>query len=277
MKNGLPDQTPDRTSNNTSDTSDTSDTRSPSEPPPLTAELLKPGELYEVTSFVKFSNTPILPGTVLKLCSAKRHWHEPDTCYEFEHHSNAPEPEELSLSSYDPLMNSLPRWLRRFSGKSEVRGPNPTQTLLAACGKGDVEAARTALVAYVPSVLKRRQAVELACAARSLDCVTLLASLCCAHPDELGAYLRSAAVAGFTPAVEALLDAGAPVNSADCHGQTALIHVGWSGHLELVNILLARGADLSLRTTNGSSALDFARLLNKVDVATRLEQAMANK
>jgi hypothetical protein len=246
------------------------------EPPQLTVEGLQPGGLYQVTSPVKFHDTPILPGTVLKFCRSDHNWHDNETSYIFENHSPAPEPEEWWLSSYEPMMEVISRWLKPFTGQSEVCGVNPTQALLDACEKGDVEGARAALNAYVPSASKRRKAFEMACGARSLDCAMLLASLPVVEVEELGDFLRGAAVAGFAPVVQALLAAGAPVNAADCHGQTALIHVGWYGHLELVDLLLAHGADPSLRTTNGSSALDFARALHKDAVATRLEQALAS-
>jgi ankyrin repeat protein len=62
--------------------------------------------------------------------------------------------------------------------------------------------------------------------------------------------LHLAAQAGSADAVKALLDRGAEVNAPDkTHGRTPLIFATSQGRIEVMNVLLARGADARLTTT----------------------------
>lgn len=72
----------------------------------------------------------------------------------------------------------------------------------------------------------------------------LLASPSWADPGE---DLRQAAMAGNLGEVKRLLDAGAPVDAAARHGQTALFFAAGQGHLPIVTLLLERGAKLETR------------------------------
>jgi uncharacterized protein len=56
-----------------------------------------------------------------------------------------------------------------------------------------------------------------------------------------------------------LLDHGARIDAADNRGRTALMIAAEAGHLEMVDLLIARGANRSLRDASGKSALDLAR------------------
>jgi len=56
-----------------------------------------------------------------------------------------------------------------------------------------------------------------------------------------------------------LLDAGADVNRQGAGGYTALHSAARSGDAELVELLLARGADRGLRASDGSRAVDHAQ------------------
>lgn len=69
---------------------------------------------------------------------------------------------------------------------------------------------------------------------------------------------------------EALLDAGAPVDSRDKDGMTPLIWAANRGAVMLVNLLLARGADINAKTTekynSGRTALMMAQGIATVRV-----------
>ncbi len=55
-----------------------------------------------------------------------------------------------------------------------------------------------------------------------------------------------------------LLDQGTPINAADDRGRTALMIAAETGHLEMADLLLRRGADRALRDKAGKSAADLA-------------------
>jgi outer membrane protein assembly factor BamB len=61
--------------------------------------------------------------------------------------------------------------------------------------------------------------------------------------------LVAAAIAGDTAAVRRLLDGGTPVDTADRWGSTALAFAAGEGRVEVVRLLLERGADPSERET----------------------------
>jgi ankyrin repeat protein len=58
--------------------------------------------------------------------------------------------------------------------------------------------------------------------------------------------------------VQALLDAGAPVNQLDAHRRTALRWAAGNGYSEIVKVLLDRGADPRMEDEDGINALDSA-------------------
>ena len=73
------------------------------------------------------------------------------------------------------------------------------------------------------------------------------------------AVLQQAAREGGVERVEALLQAGTPVNAADeDDGATPLMLVSKSGHLETLHVLLRRGADVHRTMTDGWCALALA-------------------
>jgi ankyrin repeat protein len=57
-----------------------------------------------------------------------------------------------------------------------------------------------------------------------------------------------------------LLDAGAHIDDRDDRGRTALMIAAEGGHAEIANLLLARGADLSLKDKAGKRAADLTVL-----------------
>lgn len=108
---------------------------------------------------------------------------------------------------------------------------SPLDTLLAACGRGDLEAARRV-----------------------------------ASPDLLGGLspadrrlLPEAASVGRVQAASAYIAAGFPVNAVDTAGATALHHAAIHGRASLVRALLDAGADVDIRDTeHRSTALGWA-------------------
>ncbi len=84
----------------------------------------------------------------------------------------------------------------------------------------------------------------------------------CSRP--LGAYLISAACDGNVNRVMNLLALGAKVNATDGRGYSALIDVeACKGHddptrVQLVELLIAKGAEVNLRSSDGTTALMYA-------------------
>ena len=72
--------------------------------------------------------------------------------------------------------------------------------------------------------------------------------------------LMEAAEKGFADVVQLLLEKGEDVNAREAiYGRTALMFAAASGSKETIKALLEKGADLNLATTEGQTALDFAR------------------
>ena len=87
-----------------------------------------------------------------------------------------------------------------------------------------------------------------------------------AAEEKLRAKLQLAALKGRhseqmwdDESVPRLIQAGAPVNGTDRAGLTALMEAVKNGHTQCVKLLLEAGADRELHTTNGRTALDWAR------------------
>ena len=58
--------------------------------------------------------------------------------------------------------------------------------------------------------------------------------------------------------VRLLLDAGANVDAANKHGDTALILAACNGRMEIVRLLLDAGANVDAANTKGGTALTLA-------------------
>jgi uncharacterized protein len=67
-----------------------------------------------------------------------------------------------------------------------------------------------------------------------------------------------------------LLDFGASVDARDRLGAKPLSHAARSGHLEMVDLLLARGAPIDARNLAGATALYFAAEAGHASIAQRL-------
>jgi ankyrin repeat protein len=64
-----------------------------------------------------------------------------------------------------------------------------------------------------------------------------------------------------------LLEKGADVNAQNGYGYSALIMAAAKGHLDQVKSLLAKGADVNLKNDKGRTALDEAERNNYFEIA----------
>ena len=78
------------------------------------------------------------------------------------------------------------------------------------------------------------------------------------EPPQVSAVLFAAAEDGCDALAERVLDAGASVAARDRAGGTALTHAARGGHVALIKLLVARGADVDLRNDEGSTPLFVA-------------------
>lgn len=77
-----------------------------------------------------------------------------------------------------------------------------------------------------------------------------------------------AASIGKTSIVEACLDAGANVNQGDMFGKTALHRAVQKEHINVVKLLLARGAESTVRCKLGKLPFDHAYTITIRDLLT---------
>jgi ankyrin repeat protein len=95
----------------------------------------------------------------------------------------------------------------------------------------------------------------------------------------LGRFTALILASAYGPAdvVRALLDAGADVNAVEARGMTPLMFavVADHGDVDIVKLLLARGARVDIRSRDGESALDWAQKAGPTDNVDLLVQAGA--
>jgi hypothetical protein len=75
--------------------------------------------------------------------------------------------------------------------------------------------------------------------------------------------------------IELLLEAGAPVNAAQAGGFTPLFSAAIANRRDLVELLLARGAETGHKSDQGKTAAEFARERGHADLAAWLESQPA--
>jgi ankyrin repeat protein len=78
--------------------------------------------------------------------------------------------------------------------------------------------------------------------------------------------IHQAAEAGNLKAVKKHLDAGTDVNAKDKYGRTPLDEAARKGHEEIVELLIAKGADVNAKSSND------ALLLTPLDAAIKSNQ-----
>jgi ankyrin repeat protein len=85
-----------------------------------------------------------------------------------------------------------------------------------------------------------------------------------------------ASVADHLDIVQALLAKGADINAKEKKGgTTALMVASLEGHLDIVQALLAKGADVNAKASDGTTALDAAAQGGHADIRAVLVQAHA--
>jgi hypothetical protein len=90
-------------------------------------------------------------------------------------------------------------------------------------------------------------------------------------PSPLAEELWAATRAGDAPKVTAALDKGADVNAKTRYGATALMFAADKGHIEIVKLLISRGADINAQDTFYQfRAVDMAMMNNHAPVVTLL-------
>jgi ankyrin repeat protein len=87
---------------------------------------------------------------------------------------------------------------------------------------------------------------------------------------------EQAARNGDTGLIESLLNSGAPIDSRDRHGQTALMIASHGGHLAVVECLLRHGAQPDTTAKYGLSALMLAIVAGNEPAALALVRAGAD-
>src|SRR5262245_17397840 len=108
---------------------------------------------------------------------------------------------------------------------------------------------------------------------RSIVLLGAAALVAAAGPDR-GDALRDAAIAGDVAKVKALLDAGVPVDAPEPrHGQTPLLYAAGKGRLDVVRLLIERGANPNaVERFFGSTAVENALREKHVETVVYLLQ-----
>jgi len=135
------------------------------------------------------------------------------------------------------------------------RASDGTTALMLAASNGFIEIVRALLLrgADVGAARGGVRARQLALERGYSGVVTLLD-----QSESLGARLLKAAGEGNDTVVRQLLALGAPVNVTDEAGATALMIAARNGDLGMLQALLSRGADATVRDAQGRSVFDWA-------------------
>eukprot|EP01046_Picozoa_sp_COSAG06_P028242 COSAG06_NODE_2533_length_6711_cov_6.195705_6_plen_127_part_00 len=94
------------------------------------------------------------------------------------------------------------------------------------------------------------------------------------NPDDWGRTALGAACTymyGSYEAAEALCAHGAELDARDNSQYTPLMRAAWTGKTKICEMLLALGADPSLKNKDGKTALNYARQRNKPECAALLQ------
>jgi uncharacterized protein len=110
-------------------------------------------------------------------------------------------------------------------------------------------------------IVKRLLARNIDINARYSNDLTLL--MWASGPDEKAPEAQAVRVVSY------LLDAGVHIDDRDDRGRTALMIAAEGGHEEIANLLMARGADASLKDKAGKRAADLTRLSSLRERLTR--------
>ena len=104
-----------------------------------------------------------------------------------------------------------------------------------------------------------------------LSIVVVYFASCATADPTLAESLIDASLNGHVEVVEALLAKGADINAKTKIGWTALIGASLKGHVEVVKLLLAKGADINATTEDGRTALMAASSKGHQEVVNLLK------
>jgi hypothetical protein len=114
--------------------------------------------------------------------------------------------------------------------------------------------------------------VRLACDVRRPDIVEqLLARGAALLPEDGPRALETVAGLGHVEIVRLLLAAGADPSATDEIDATALMWASPHGHVEVVRLLLAAGANPAHRDVGGMTVLEYARVSGSTETVARIE------
>ena len=154
--------------------------------------------------------------------------------------------------------------LVRGDAEVDAADPDGTTALMWAAYRGDVEMAEHLLRAGAdPNRANRNDATALglACTNGSAELVGRLLRAGAEAASDPGGQpaILTCARSGSAVAVELLLESGAAVDAVDAwRGQTALMWAAAEDHTGVIDLLLARGADVGAQSSRGFDALGFA-------------------
>lgn len=89
--------------------------------------------------------------------------------------------------------------------------------------------------------------------------------------------LIAAAGKGDNQALKSLIDKGTPVNGLDQFGHTALTEAVWNGFAETVKLLLDKGADPTIKKSDGETPLNLANGKKNQTIIDLLNQAISKR
>lgn len=92
-------------------------------------------------------------------------------------------------------------------------------------------------------------------------------AICTGRKAYLNVQLMDASNAGNAPRVQKLVRTNVDINARDIHGFTPLILAAYSGHIEVVKILLLAGANPRLTDNNGVNATTYAISQGHLEIA----------
>ena len=158
-------------------------------------------------------------------------------------------------------------------------GPAEEEAFRQAAHDGDLEKVKTLhKQGVVPNVVDQNGATALMFAAYNGHSEIVLFLLDAGAEIDQRDYLdRTALLYGstgpFPETVKILLDRGADPNKVDSDEHfSPLMHAAAEGHLDVVKVLIAHGADRSLLDVDGDDAASFAAQLGYMQVVEYLKQ-----
>ncbi|HEY9315427.1 ankyrin repeat domain-containing protein [Williamsia sp.] len=190
--------------------------------------------------------------------------------------------QSTSISASPPILSVPPTTVAPQPDlELETRDADGRTPLVVATKAGDVEAARTLILAGadVNAEDNMSDSAFLYAGAEGMDEILILTLAHGADVRSLnrfgGTALIPAAEKGHPTTVQLLIDAGVPLDHVNDSGWTALLEAvvygdGSQSYQEVVGRLVAAGADPDIRDLQGRTALDNARIRGQSGVVRLL-------